>query len=69
MNSHNTKAEKVVTKEALEIEARDGSVRVLQLDLIKANDLTIADDINPGSDPYNSTGQHVIIEPKIYLED
>lgn len=69
MNSHNTKSEKVVTKEALEIEARDGSVRVLQLDLIEANDLAIADDINPGGDPYNSTGQHVIIESKINLED
>jgi hypothetical protein len=69
VNSHNTKSEKVVTKEALEIEARDGSVRVLQLDLIEANDLAIADDINPGGDPYNSTGQHVIIESKINLED
>ena len=29
----------------------------------------IADDVNPGGDPYNSTGQHVIIKPKLDLED
>jgi hypothetical protein len=41
----------------------------LQLDLIAANDLAIADDQNTGGDPYNSTGQHVIITSRINLED
>jgi hypothetical protein len=41
----------------------------LQLDVVESNDLAIADDINPGADPYNSTGQHVIIKPKINLEE
>ena len=45
------------------------SVRVLQLDLLEASDLAIADDFNTGSDPYNSTGQHVIIKSRMDLED
>ena len=69
MDSHNTKSDKVVTIEVVRSEADQDNVRVLQLDLIEANDLAIADDLNSGGDPYNSTGQHVIIEPKINLED
>jgi hypothetical protein len=45
------------------------SVRVLQLNVVDATDLAIADDVNPGGDPYNSTGQHVIIKAKMDLED
>ncbi len=44
------------------------SVRVLNLDLVDTEDLAIADE-NRGGDPYNSTGQHVIIKPRIDLED
>jgi len=69
VDSHNTKSDKVVTIEVVRSEADQDNVRVLQLDLIEANDLTIADDLDTGGDPYNSTGQHVIIEPKINLED
>lgn len=69
MNSHNTKTDKVVTIEVVRSEADQDNVRVLELDLIEANDLTIVDDLNTGGDPYNSTGQHVIIDPRINLED
>jgi len=69
VDSHNTKTDKVVTIEVVRSEADQDNVRVLQLDVIEANDLAIADDLNAGGDPYNSTGQHVIIEPKINLED
>ena len=69
MDSHNTKTDKVVTIEVVRSEADQDNVRVLQLDVIEANDLSIADDLNAGGDTYNSTGQHVIIEPKINLED
>ena len=69
MDSHNTKSDKVVTIEVIRSETDQDNVRVLQLDLIEANHLAIADDLNSGGDPYNSTGQHVIIEPKINLED
>ncbi|NOR35271.1 MAG: hypothetical protein GQ577_00855 [Woeseiaceae bacterium] len=69
MDSHNTKADKVVTNEVVSIDAGLEGVRVLQLDLVEASDLAIANDFNTGSDPYNSTGQHVIIKSRINLED
>ena len=69
MDSHNTKTDKVVTHEVVGSEAGQENVRVLQLDLTAANDLAIADDLNTGGDPYNSTGQHVIITSRINLEE
>jgi hypothetical protein len=69
VDSHNTKTDKVVTDEVVRSEAGQEDVRVLQMDLIEVNDLAIADDLNTGGDPYNSTGQHVIITPRINLED
>ena len=69
MDSHNTKTDKVVTIEVVGSEAGQEDVRVLQMDLIEVNDLAIADDLNTGGDPYNSTGQHVIITSRINLED
>ena len=69
MDSHNTKTGKVVTHEIVGSEADQKNVRVLQLDLIAANDLAISDDQNTGGDPYNSTGQHVIITSRINPED
>ena len=55
--------------EASRSEADQEDVRVLQMDLIEVSDLAIADDLNTGGDPYNSTGQHVIIKSRINLED
>lgn len=58
-----------MTQELVGSEPDQENVRVLQLDLIAANDLAIADDLNTGGDPYNSTGQHVIITSRINHED
>lgn len=58
-----------MTHEVVGSEAGQENVRVLQLDLTAANDLAIADDLNTGGDPYNSTGQHVIITSRINLEE
>ena len=69
VDSHNTKTGKVVTHEVVGSETDQENVCVLQLDLIAANDLAIADDQNTGGDPYNSTGQHVIIKSRMDLED
>jgi len=69
VDSHNTKTDKVVTNEVVRSEAGQEDLRVLQMDLIEDNDLAIADDLNTGGDPYNSTGQHVIIKARINLED
>lgn len=69
MDSHNTKTGKIVTHELVGSEADQENVRVLQSNLTAANDLAIADDLNTGGDPYNSTGQHVIITFRINSED
>lgn len=69
MDSHNTKTGKIVTHELVGSEADQENVRVLQSNLTAANDLAIADDLNTGGDPYNSTGQHVIITSRINSED
>ena len=37
-------------------------VRVLDSEVSDADDLTIDDNLDYGGDPYNSTGQHVILE-------
>jgi hypothetical protein len=69
VDSHNTKSDKVVTDEVVRSDAGQENVRVLQVDLIEVSDLAIADDLNPGGDPYNCTGQHVIIKSRINLEE
>lgn len=66
MNSHNTKTGKAVDKET--VGTGTDSVRVLQVDQADIDDLEIVDD-NLGGDPYNSTGQHVIIKSGLDLED
>lgn len=69
MDSRNTKSDGVVKHESVEIKAERSDVRVLNLDLVEPEGLELADDPDLGSDPYNSTGQHVIIKPKTNLED
>jgi hypothetical protein len=64
MNSHNTKAEPVASKESTGVETDHKDVRVLRSRIVEADELSIADDFDNGGDPYNSTGQHVIIKPK-----
>jgi hypothetical protein len=69
MNSHNSKTEWVVSDEAVRIEADQKQVRVIKSNLVDESELAIEDDVDIGGDPYNSTGQHVIIKPKVDLED
>jgi hypothetical protein len=69
VNSHNIKPDRAANDDSIQSDTGADSVRVVQLDLIDVSDLAVADDVNPGGDPYNSTGQHVIIKPKMNLED
>ena len=77
MNSHNPGPKKVVTVEDVRIEAdhddlleeESGPVRVLDTDVIDVKGLTIEEDPDEGGDPYNRTGQHVIIKSKIDWRD
>jgi len=69
MNSHNTKTEAVVKNVTVQIAANEEETRVVSENLIESADLSISDDDDTGSDPYNSTGQHVIIQSKLIAED
>ena len=69
MNSHNAKTEPDVSNEAAGTVADKEEVRVIESSLFEAADLSISKDDDKGSDPYNSTGQHVIIKPRIDLQD
>jgi len=69
MNSHNAKTASVLSKESVRIETDHEDACVLKSELVDANELSIADDLDIGGDPYNSTGQHVVIKSKINLEE
>ena len=69
MNSHNTKTESVVKNVSVQITTEPEEPRVIALNLIEATELAITEDDDTGSDPYNSTGQHVIIKSKLIPED
>jgi len=69
MNSHNTKTEPVVSNESVRADTDSIDARVLRSKIVESNELVIADDLDVGGDPYNSTGQHVVIKPKLDLED
>ncbi len=49
--------------------AGDQRDRVIDVELADELELTVAEDLDIGGDPYNSTGRHVIIKSKLNLED
>jgi hypothetical protein len=59
MNSHNVKTRSDESAAPV-IKTADQDV---------ASDLSISEDTDKGSDPYNSTGQHVILKSRIEIED
>jgi hypothetical protein len=69
MNSHNIKSESVVRPEAVQIVPERADPRVIKSNLVDVDQLSISEDCDAGSDPYNSTGQHVVIQSKIDLQD
>ncbi|NIO42879.1 MAG: hypothetical protein GTO41_23625 [Burkholderiales bacterium] len=69
MNSHKTKEEKVGKNEPICIETDHKDVRILRSRIQPTPELSIQDDDDIGGDPYNSTGQHVIIELKNQPEE
>jgi hypothetical protein len=69
MNSHNIKSESVVRPETVQIVPERADPRVIKSNLVDVDQLSISEDCDAGSDPYNSTGQHVVIQSKIDLQD
>jgi hypothetical protein len=64
MNSHNTKPEFLGYKTPAADDAAVKEARVISTKLISDAELTINDDADFGCDPYNATGQHVILKQK-----
>jgi hypothetical protein len=54
---------------AAKMRARDQRTRVVGVDFDDEPELAVAEDLDIGGDPYNSTGRHVIIKSKLNLED
>lgn len=69
MDLHNKKTEAVVRDEKVHVKANRNDVQVLRSDLVDLNELAIADDFDTGGDPYNSTGQHVIIKSQLKVDE
>ncbi len=64
MTSHNSKSDTAVREEPVRIVTEHRDVRNDQSILVDETELSIAEDHDSGGDPYNTTGQHVIIKPK-----
>lgn len=62
MITHNTKTGTVVTQESVSIVSEREDARVINTKLNPVAGLMISEDDDTGSDPYNSTGQHVALK-------
>lgn len=69
MNSHNTKTSFVFHKTPATGLAEKRGAEVLSSSLIGDSELAIAGDVDNGCDPYNTTGQHVVLPKKFPRRD
>jgi len=69
MNLHNKKTEAIVSDEKVGTSADLEDVHVLGSELVDVNKLAIADEVDTGGDPYNSTGQHVVIKSQLEIDE
>ena len=69
MISHRMKTSMVLSNEPVRIETDHKDMRVLKLEFVDADELSIVDDYDTGGDPYNTTGQHLVIKSRINIED
>ena len=69
MITHNTKTESVVSQESVGIVSDREDARIIKSNLDKVADLSISEDDDAGSDPYNSTGHHVTIKTRVDPRD
>ena len=70
MNTQKTRQAAVTLKSPGQVESDlRSNVTVHHSDLNEVEDLTIDEALDLGTDPYNSTGQHVVIKPKIDADE
>lgn len=65
MNSHNPKTEMSTHKTPVASEESIAAAKALTSSLVVQTELSLDDDFDLGTDPYNSTGQHVVLSQKI----
>ena len=64
MDSINSKSDTKAQRETVRSGTDHRDLSKIRLNLLDESELSIADDNDSGGDPYNTTGQHVIIKPK-----
>lgn len=64
MNSHNTKQDFSFHKTPVVTEQSIAEAEVISSVLTQQTELALDDDFDTGTDPYNATGQHVVLEKK-----
>ncbi len=64
MNSHNTKQDFSFHKTPVVTDKSIADAKVISSALTQQTELALDDEFDPGSDPYNATGQHVILKKK-----
>jgi len=69
MISHRMKTSKVLSNEPVRVEADHKDFGGLKSELVDADELSIVDDYDTGGDPYNTSGQHLVIKSWINIED
>jgi len=69
MNSHNTKPDLAFYKTPVLDKEDIEEAKVVSTRLSNDANLVIEDDPDTGFDPYNSTGQHVILQQKRFSKD
>jgi len=69
MNSHNTKPTYSFHKTPVITDSGNDEAEVVSTSLVRNVDLKIVDEEISGCDPYNSTGQHVVIKSKLQTGD
>lgn len=69
MNSHNAKPDHFVDCRSITGSVGDRKRRLAPSRVIQGDELSVADDNDLGSDPYNSTGQHIIVKAKKYAAE
>jgi len=64
MSSHNTKSSFSYHKTPVADNSAVEEARVISMKLTSETNLSIDDDMEQGCDPYNTTGQHIILRQK-----
>lgn len=69
MSSHNAKTDFAFQNPSTEIVEETSEASEQRIPPAIDSNLTIDKDVDLGCDPYNATGQHIVVKPKITITD